>query len=38
MTAYPDRFSDIPIAFLYLRLPLQAVFVAWAFWATRPDH
>ncbi|HEY2152387.1 MAG TPA: DoxX family protein [Vicinamibacterales bacterium] len=38
MAINPDRFSDIPVAFLYLRLPLQAVFVAWAFWATRPTH
>jgi uncharacterized membrane protein len=35
MAAHPDRFPDIPLWVLYLRLPLQAVFVAWAYWATR---
>ena len=38
MAVHPNRFSDIPAAFLYLRLPLQAVFIAWAYWATRPIH
>ncbi len=35
MAIRPDRFSDISPAALYLRLPLQAVFIAWAYWATR---
>jgi uncharacterized membrane protein len=36
MAIHPDRFADISPAALYLRLPLQAVFIAWAYWATRP--
>jgi uncharacterized membrane protein len=28
----------VPPVFLWLRLPLQAVFIAWAWWFTRPDH
>ena len=38
MVIHPERFSDIPAAALYLRLPLQAVFIAWAYWATPPPR
>ena len=31
MAMNPDQFSDIPVALLYLRLPLQAV-VIWFIW------
>ncbi len=27
----------VPPLFLWLRLPLQAVFIVWAWWFTRPD-
>jgi uncharacterized membrane protein len=38
MAIHPERFADISVAVLYARLPLQAVFIAWAYWATRPEH
>lgn len=37
MAMNPDLFPDVPRAVLYIRLPLQAVFIAWAYWYTRPD-
>ena len=38
MALSPELFPDIPPAALWLRLPLQAVFVAWAYWFTRGDR
>ena len=35
MATNPQLYPDISPAALWLRLPLQAVFVAWAFWYTR---
>ena len=29
-------FPDVPYAFLVARFPLQALFIAWAWWYTRP--
>lgn len=37
MALHPERFPDVPSFALYARLPLQLVFVAWAWWATRPE-
>ncbi len=37
MALHPDQYSDIPAVVLWLRLPLQAVFIAWAYWFTRRD-
>ena len=37
MALNPDRFPDMSPAALYARLPFQALFIAWAYWATRPD-
>lgn len=37
MALNPDQFPDTPRWGLYVRLPVQAVFIAWAWWATRPD-
>lgn len=36
MAMHPEDFSDIPLFALYLRLPVQAGLIAWAWWATRP--
>ena len=36
MATRPELFPDIPRAALWLRLTLQAVLVAWAYWYTRP--
>jgi uncharacterized membrane protein len=39
MAFAPERFvaQGTPLFALYARLPLQFVFIAWAWWATRPD-
>jgi uncharacterized membrane protein len=37
MALHPGDFPTIPPAALWGRLPLQAVFVAWAYWFTRRD-
>jgi len=35
MAANPAMYPDISPIVLWLRLPLQGVFIAWAFWYTR---
>ena len=35
MALHPELFYDLPTFALYLRLPLQVLFVAWAYWSTR---
>jgi len=37
MALHPQLFPTINPALLWLRLPLQAVLIAWAYWFTRPD-
>ncbi|WNZ59596.1 MULTISPECIES: DoxX family protein [Myxococcus] len=34
MAQHPERFRKIPPALLWLRLPLQAVLILWAWWYT----
>lgn len=36
MAINPQLYPDINPLALWLRLPLQAVFIAWAYWYTRP--
>jgi uncharacterized membrane protein len=36
MALHPELFPDVSAAGLYARLPMQLVFIAWAYWATRP--
>lgn len=38
MAINPQLYSEIHPWALWLRLPLQAVFIAWAYWYTRPIH
>lgn len=38
MAINPELYPDISPLALWLRLPLQAVFIAWAFWYTRPAN
>jgi uncharacterized membrane protein len=38
MAIHPQLYSDISPLALWLRLPLQAVFIGWAHWHTRPLH
>ncbi len=37
MALSPELFPDMSAFALYARLPFQAVFFAWAYWATRPE-
>ena len=37
MAINPELYPDISPLALWLRLPLQAVLIAWAFWYTRPS-
>ena len=36
MALHAERYPELPPAALWARLPFQAVFVAWAYWFTRP--
>jgi uncharacterized membrane protein len=38
MALHPEQFPDVSAFALYARLPFQFVFIAWAYWATRPDR
>jgi uncharacterized membrane protein len=31
-------YPDVPIWFHWVRLPLQLIFIAWAWWVTKPDN
>jgi uncharacterized membrane protein len=37
MALNPELFPRFSEAALYGRLPFQALFIAWSYWATRPD-
>lgn len=37
MALHPEEFPSFPVWGLYLRLPVQVLLVAWAWWATRPE-
>ena len=38
MALHPEQFPNFRPALLWGRLPFQAVFIAWAYWHTRPDR
>jgi uncharacterized membrane protein len=37
MALHPELYPDVPVIGLYLRLPIQALLILWAWWCTRPD-
>jgi uncharacterized membrane protein len=37
MALNPELFPDVKPTALLIRLPFQAMFIAWAYWFTRPD-
>ena len=38
MAIYPEAFPEISIGLLYIRLPLQFLFIYWAYSITRPVY
>jgi uncharacterized membrane protein len=39
MATHPEQFADMaPPLLLWMRLPLQAVLIAWAYWYTRGER
>jgi uncharacterized membrane protein len=38
MALHPELFPQVSRAALYARLPIQFVFAAWVWWATRPER
>ena len=38
MALHPELFADIPRWGLYVRLPLQGIFILWAYWYSGPEH
>jgi len=38
MALHPEQFNDIPIMYLYIRLPIQALFVGFIWWAIKSDR
>jgi uncharacterized membrane protein len=38
MAVHPEQYPDIRPWLLWLRLPLQGVFIAWAYWFTRKTN
>lgn len=37
MVANPELYPEVPEIGLWIRLPVQALFMLWAYWFTRPD-
>jgi uncharacterized membrane protein len=37
MALHPQLYAAVNPILLWLRLPLQGVLIAWAYWHTRPD-
>jgi len=38
MALHPEKYPDIPILLLYLRLPLQFLFFCFVWWAITPER
>jgi uncharacterized membrane protein len=38
MAVNHDNYPDVPMWFHWFRLPLQLVFIAWAWWVTNQDN
>jgi uncharacterized membrane protein len=38
MALHPELFPEFKPQMLWWRLPFQLVFIAWAYWFTRPDY
>ena len=38
MALHPEKFTDIPVIFLYIRLPLQILMIWFIWWAIKPER
>jgi uncharacterized membrane protein len=38
MVLHPELYPQFPPVLLWLRLPLQCVFIAWVYWCTQPPR
>ncbi len=38
MALNPEQYPEVPPAGLWIRIPLQGLFILWAWWFTRPDR
>jgi uncharacterized membrane protein len=38
MAVNQDKFPELPVIYHWIRLPLQFVIIAWAWWFTRADE
>ena len=38
MALHPERYPDIPVAALYIRIVVQLVFIAWSGWLSMPQR
>ena len=38
MAMHPELYPTVPYWFLIVRLPIQGLLIAWAFWFTRPQR
>jgi uncharacterized membrane protein len=38
MVVHPELGGDVPLWALWVRLPLQLVLIAWAWWVSRREH
>ena len=38
MALNPEKFPDIPVIFLYIRLPFQFLFIWFVWWAIKPER
>ncbi|MCA1632913.1 MAG: DoxX family membrane protein [Acidobacteria bacterium] len=37
MATHPELYPEVNLAALWIRLPMQGLLIAWAYWYTRPD-
>jgi len=38
MATHQELYTDVSPTLLWIRLPLQGILIAWAYWYTRRDH
>jgi uncharacterized membrane protein len=38
MALHPDKYKDLSVSFLYIRLPFQFLFIWFVWWAIKPER